>query len=534
MRKSILTGALALALSPVVFGQGFLTTQKPYLVPTPGSDYVFTPIITAGEFVPLTGGGANDQYQLVGIPDGTGAFKNAAGNVEFLVNHEFPNNTPVTMTRPGGTAGVPSGPMYRGAYVSKFILHGTSSGVLSAGPAYSKVYQDDTLVGDIQTDMNPSVPPFGRFCSATLAGREAGFDRPIFFANEEWNTTGSFGVPSANRFHQNGAQVVAIFDNNGVGEAHALSYLGFFPWENSPVMPRRDAFTVIMGMEDGPNTTDNQLYMYVGRKVRSATATVLQKNGLVNGKLYVLRSTSAGFTTETNFTAQGTSITGEWVEIPNANTLTDVQLETASDSLAGGAAFGFVRLEDGSFDKQNPTKKFYFVTTGSGAAATNNVLGRLYEMTWSNPANPLSPVTLKMIYNGDTIDGGAANTGDIAFGPDNIDNNGVRLMLQEDGFTQSRAEMTARGRDGSIWSMSMPPTIASAKRQAQLDPPAPAPNNQLITAGVWESTGIIDASGFYGADTWLTAVQAHSPTGAPAGTGENGQLLLMKPVGGAQ
>jgi hypothetical protein len=528
MRKSILTGAIALALSPALFAQ-FLTPQKAYLTPVSGSDYVFTPIITAGESVQMTGQPVGTNYQLVGIPDGMGAVKNAAGNVELYVNHEFAT---------GSTGGGPTqtsvpqigGPAYRGAFVSKFILDPATAGVISAGPAFTRVYQDDALVGDIATSLN-TTRPFGRFCSGNLAGREAGFDRPIFFANEEWNTTGFFGVLPAERFNQLGAQAVAIFDNNGVGEAHALSFLGFFPWENCPVMPRRDAFTVIMGMEDGPATADNQLYMYVGRKVRSSTATVLQKNGLVGGKLYAFRSTSAGFSTETSFTAQGTSITGDWVEIANANTLSDVATETASDA---AGAFGFVRIEDGSFDKNTPTKNFYFVTTGSGGAVTGNVLGRLYQLTWSNPSNPLSPVTLKMIYNGDTIDGGAANSGDIAFGPDNIDNNGVRLMAQEDGFTQSRAEMTARGRDGSIWSFDVPPTIASARRQAELDPPAPAPNNQVVTAGVWESSGIIDATSFFGSDTWLTVVQAHSPTTAPAGTTENGQILLMRPAASAQ
>jgi secreted PhoX family phosphatase len=514
LRKSILTGAIALVLSPALFAQGFLTTQKAYLTPAIGSDYTFTPIITAGESVQMTGQPVGTNYQLVGIPDGMGAVKNAAGNVELYCNHEF-NNTQISAPQIGG-------PTYRGAFVSKFILHPTSAGVLSAGPAYTKVFQDDTLVGDIQTTLNPAVRAFGRFCSGSLAGKESGFDRPIFFANEE--TGGPNGA-----FDPRGGQAVAVFDNNGVGEAHALSYLGFFPWENTLVMPRRDAFTVIMGMEDGPNTPDSQLYMYVGRKVRSATATVLQRNGLVNGKLYAFRSTTPGATNEGNFTAQGTSITGEWVEIPNANTLTDAQLEAAVDGFAGGPAFGFVRTEDGCFDKNTPTKDFYFVSTGSGAL---NALGRLYQLTWSNPANPLSAVTLKMIYNGDTIDGGAANTGDIAFSPDNMDVSTTRMMIQEDGTTQSRAEMTARGRDGAIWSFAIPPTIASAKFQAELDPPAPAPNNQAVTAGVWESSGIIDATTFYGADHWLTNVQAHGPTGTAGlpGTTENGQILLMRPV----
>jgi len=506
-----------LALSIASLQAQFLTPQQAYLVPTTGSDYVFTPIITAGESVQMTGQAPGINFQLVGIPDGMGAVKNAAGNVELYCNHEF-NNSQTSVPQIGG-------PTYRGAFVSKFILHPTSAGVISAGPAYTKVYQDDTLVGDIQTSLNPSVRAFGRFCSGSLAGKESGFDRPIFIANEE--TGGPNGA-----FDARGAQAVAVFDNNGVGEAHALSYLGFFPWENSLVMARRDALTVIMGMEDGPNTPDSQLYMYVGRKVRSSTATVLQKNGLVNGKLYVFRSTSAGMTTEGNFTAQGTSITGEWVEIPNANNLTDAQLEVAADALVGGPAFGFVRTEDGSFDKNTPTKDFYFVSTGSGAL---NALGRAYHLRFSSTTNPLAPCTLTMLYNGDTVNAGS---GDIAFSPDNIDTNGQRLMIQEDGTSQSRAAMTARGRDGQIWSFDIPAgspltsaaALATKKAQASLNPPAPAPNNQVVTAGIWESSGIIDATSFYGADTWLANVQAHGPTTAPAGATENGQILLMKPA----
>ncbi|NJM55741.1 MAG: hypothetical protein HC841_07450 [Verrucomicrobiae bacterium] len=47
---------------------------------------------------------------------------------------------------------------------------------------------------------------------------------------------------------------------------------------------------------------------------------------------------------------------------------------------------------------------------------------------------------------------------------------------------------------------------------------------------MWETTGIIDASDFYGNDTWLFNVQAHSPSIAPAPrTVEDGQLLIMMP-----
>ena len=45
--------------------------------------------------------------------------------------------------------------------------------------------------------------------------------------------------------------------------------------------------------------------------------------------------------------------------------------------------------------------------------------------------------------------------------------------------------------------------------------------------GIWETTGIIDASAFYGDDAWLFNVQAHPPTTSPPDTVKDGRLLLM-------
>jgi hypothetical protein len=50
---------------------------------------------------------------------------------------------------------------------------------------------------------------------------------------------------------------------------------------------------------------------------------------------------------------------------------------------------------------------------------------------------------------------------------------------------------------------------------------------------VWETSGIIDVSEIFGKDTWLSDVQAHSPTAAPGGTTvtvEDGQLFLLRPA----
>ena len=60
---------------------------------------------------------------------------------------------------------------------------------------------------------------------------------------------------------------------------------------------------------------------------------------------------------------------------------------------------------------------------------------------------------------------------------------------------------------------------------------APAITPPSVSAGVWETSGIIDTSDLYGKDFWLFVVQAHSPSIAPVvNTVEDGQLLLMKPA----
>jgi hypothetical protein len=97
--------------------------------------------------------------------------------------------------------------------------------------------------------------------------------------------------------------------------------------------------------------------------------------------------------------------------------------------------------------------------------------------------------------------------------------------------------MAAKGRDGSIWRFDLVRgrvgvDASTATRVAQLDPPGR--DNVPVGPGVWETSGIIDASALFGADSWLSDVQAHPPTTAPGGstvTVEDGQLFLLRPTG---
>jgi secreted PhoX family phosphatase len=468
--------------------KAFVTSSKPYLVSvTP--EYAVQALLSVGDRVPRTSN-PSQEFQFVGIPDGMGAYVEKGKTIVY-VNHEF---VQAAVSEP-----IIGEPTNRGSIVSRLVLD-KDGRVLSGDRAYDTVYAENVLIGPAADSTN-TTGAFARFCSGSLSYREAGFDRPIYFAGEE-----SSGAAT---FDGRGGLGVAIFD----GELHTLPKFGRFPWENTLAQPKLGAKTVLIGMEDGPATTDNQLYMYVGKKVRSRDATAMRRNGLDNGLMYAFVSDTPGKTTELEFT-EGT-IEGHWAEIPNAEALTDVELEAASDALG---AFGFVRTEDGAFDPSNPND-YYFVTTGSGAA---NVLGRLYKMTL-NSSDPLGTAKIELIYNADSV---IAAGGDIAVSPDNIDVDDHFVLINEDGTAQSRPTMAEKGRDGSLWRISKKKPYA-ATRVAELFPPG-RDANFGITSGIWESTGILSLKNG-GREAWLVNVQAHAPTAAPApNTVEDGQLLLLR------
>jgi hypothetical protein len=512
--RRLLGSALAVAFAmTVVAGPGLAATSvKPYVEPV-GGEYRVKALFSVDDKVPLLGGAPGRQYRMVGIPDGLGAHPNRGHTSTLYMNHEL-----------GFTAQsepVVSGPKNRGAIVSQWILDADGDPI-AGRRAYDRVFDENTFLGPAPVVGNEAQMPsqFARFCSAFLAGPRNGFDRYVYLTNEESN--------SPDTFDGKGGLSAAVFDR----EIHTLPKLGRYSKENTVVRPGHGTRTVIFSTEDGPATLDNQLYMYVGHKDRSRHASVLARNGLDNGKVYVFRSLDPERNSERTFTSG--SVTGEWVEIPDVEDLTDVQLEAASDAVG---AMTFVRPEDGAFNPNNPNE-FFFDTTGSSSGADDGVneLGRLYSLRL-HPGNPLKPATLSVVYNADSV---VAAGGDIAISPDNLDASGRYLMINEDGTSESRAVMAAKGRDGSIWRFDLVKGPAgavgvdasTATRVAQLDPPGR--DGVAVGPGVWETSGIIDASRMFGRDTWLSDVQAHPPTAPPGGatvTVEDGQLFLLRPAG---
>jgi Bacterial protein of unknown function (DUF839) len=298
---------------------------KPYAIGI-ADGYETTRLLSAGDRVPETSDPARE-FQLIGIPDGLGAHSNPDGTKTIYLNHELT----------GGTVSEPNvgGPLNRGAFVSKLVLD-RSGNVRSGERAYDWIYNENTFHGPAP-EVGNATRAFSRFCSGSLAGPQHGFDRWIYLTNEEEGTP-------AGSFDGKGGLAVAITDNR----LHTLPKFGRFAWENTLVQPTHGTLTVAMGMEDGPNalakaSENSQVYMYVGKKERHHGASVLRRNGLDNGELYVL--VPAGVRDDESLFRSG-SISVEWALIPNADQLDEAQLEAASDAVG---AFRFARPEDGAF-----------------------------------------------------------------------------------------------------------------------------------------------------------------------------------------
>ncbi len=532
------------------------TDIKRYLRPVPRSGFQTEALLSAGDLVQETGAPQGTRYQFVGIPDGLGATKedlqgrrNFSGDddrrrgnnkdTKVFVNHEL---TQATTSNPRlGRA------RQRGAFVDEYRLDDDGR-VLTGRRAFDQEFQDDTRVDSADSPARA----FSRFCSAFLADSDEGFDRPIFLTGEETSgrvqENGNFEADSFDR--SRGSQTVAVFTNDdGRREAHALSDFGFFAKENTVVVPGTGKKTVAFSTEDGPQTPDSQLYMYVGEKQKRGT--VLQRNGLVGGKLFVFVPRNPAINSEAQFN-NGT-LDGRFVEIPREQRENEIELEAAADARN---AFGFVRIEDGAVGRTK--NEFQFVTTGDSSDQTINRVGANYRLEFKRRRDPeRQRPRLSVIYNADQV---AAAQQDIAFAPDNMDVIGKLQAIQEDGTASARPEYEKRDRDGSVWlvdgggTSQRPGDFPRRKRVAFLvgrpsardqNPPAQAGARDGVptTAGVWESSGIIDVAKEFDrgrGDGFLLDVQAHKPTNAPCPGGatfgaqcvpetvEDGQLLFLR------
>lgn len=215
------------------------------------------PIVTVGE-------SAANGYQMVGVPDGLGAFDNGDGSMTVLMNHEL--NADIGAVRAHGG---------KGAFVSRWVIRLNDLAVLSGEDLVKKVQLWDAGSGVYRT--GESVV-FGRFCSADLAQTSAfldadgnGFDGRILLNGEEEKDLGGRALAH-----------IASGENNGV--SYELPHLGRIAWENLLALPQSGRRTVVIGMDD---YAGGHVYVYVGEKQR--TGNPAEKAGLVGGALYTVK-----------------------------------------------------------------------------------------------------------------------------------------------------------------------------------------------------------------------------------------------------
>jgi len=339
---------------------------------------------------------------------------------------------------------------------------------------------------------------FDRLCAAELVEAHEGFLIPHFLVNEE-------SIEGLNR-----GVVAAVNVRSGV--VTTLPWLGRFRHEKTLILPATNGRIAAIVTEDGlPG--QSQLYMYLA----DGDADFLAGRG----QLHVFRADPPRDRPNTQLASMARKLrplTGRFVPLPgfseDGSALAPASLEAATRA---AGALNFVCLEDAAPDRRDASA-FYLADTGdenftdpvSGRPVTGD--GRIYRVEL-DPFDPTIVRELLVLLDGDDADD--------LYRPDNLETDERGLMIQED--PGRRGIHPARILRYDFDTRRLDPMAECVERDAQ---------GRVIpegTGGAWESTGIVDASSFFGPGTWLVAVQAHTDYAAGfGGRGGGGQLLVMK------
>jgi hypothetical protein len=324
--------ALGAAVAIAAQDPGVKTARPPQLVPMePG--VVVDPILSVGDIV----GG----YQMSGIPDGLGAYKDGQNRLHVLMNHELGRTFPAL---PPGVD----------ARISKVTLNRKTHGVLSA------------------TYLFNGSEGFERFCSSTL---EVINGTPYYFTGEETINSGHDGS--------------SIVMNAETGQWSETAQFGHFQHENVVPVLRLAKFMVLSQDDDFRIGQPAYMFAYIADSFEAAVS-----GDPARGSLYVWKASDPS---DTAFTLdKGETVPGEFVPLTQAENANSTTLKNAATTKG---AFRFARLEDGAMAQQHPGQH-YFVDTGKIGEAT--LRGRLYRMD-INPSDP-TKASVTLLADGDLGD----------------------------------------------------------------------------------------------------------------------------------
>ena len=466
---------------------GPTTTTSPYVLAVDAAISTVS-LLTVGDQTE-----AADGWQMVGIPDGLGAFDNGDGTFTVLMNHELSPTQGVARDH-GGT----------GAFVSKLIIDKTTLEVKEGSDLIKHVFLYDEATDtyyDPVTDGNPLTLPynFDRLCSADLADVSAfynadsgfGYNGRILLGGEE------DGPPFSTRYGQTFAHMASGAEE---GNSYVIPWLGKMAFENAVANAHTGDKTVVAVTDDA---TPGQVYFYFGDK--QATGSAIERAGLTNGDLWGLRVTEwtgADADNETNATTLGGDYASAFslVNLGDVSELSGAQLQANSE--AGGVS-EFLRPEDGQWDTLDPSI-FYFVTTNAFGAPS-----RLWAADFVDPSDPSAGGTIRMLLDGTE-------------GQQMLDN----MTVTKDGKILMQEDVGNNAHLGKIWEYD--PVTDTMTLLAQHDPDRFLLGGSQFLTQDEESSGIIDVTdilGSAGQNAFLLDVQSHNNLGGELVQG--GQLLLM-------
>ncbi|MDX1435955.1 MAG: hypothetical protein R3335_04035 [Anaerolineales bacterium] len=486
---------LLIALPISVFANGgYHTPEPPFITLASGvpSGSSVTAIISSGETL--------GDFLFEGIPDGIGLAPGPnEGTVNVFVTHE---QTTVPFF---GSAD------FQDASISKLTLDTNSAGVLAAEVALG--------------------PENGylRFCSASMAGPEEGFSSYTFFTGEEANDIvvppagAPYGPdPALAPARQAGYAVVLDAETGAFTQVAGMGRLNH---ENTIAVPGGWPQHALLTTDDTFSGPSAQLYLYLA----NSESHIWEDKGSL-WAFRVTRTQDGPVTPTDPFNnandyldlRPGDDWQGEFIRVPKkiARGLTDEAPQDALENWSNeNNVFQFIRLEDLAYDKNNP-RVVYVADTGRTRVVPDPVTGRMVRGPSGTQGFADNGSIFKFVFNENNprkVDSfsvlaqGDDSSGDLFtpfINPDNMDTSINSLMVQEDAD------------DARIW-------------------------QYVFGTGAWdvvatvndpdgESSGIVDASNWFGPGAWLLDVQGHGMNVAeelsPDGTllkRESGQLLLM-------
>jgi hypothetical protein len=472
MRRRMAFACTVLAMATVISGisaqaaNGGFKTSRPSMLTPVMSGVQATPLLTVGDVLP-------SGYRFEAIPDGISVRPRSPGRVDLFVNHEtskvpFPFNTATPMAGNGESD-------FDNAQVSRLIVNPLTGGVLNG------------------SFVIPSSEGFQRFCSNYLATSKEGFDRDIFFTNEEspdftFRQEDSWPPPIGDPDEKENGVVVAL--DPQTGKYHTVFGMGRHNHENDVAIPGFDDLVVMSGDDtftSGPLTgppngfsasfpgdepdafSQSQLYSYIAPDTDSILAD--------EGDLWAFVSDDLTHDDYYDFGPGSTAaVSGQFIEVPkdiatghdtdgselkapdngfpfppiSPNWQTDLRTTGASTAGVNGPqwmleywsqtnnVFDFVRVEDIAYDKRPGHENVvYIIDSGRGRRSTDTpLLDTPFRSTngriWKMVLDPEDPTvvdSLSIFLDGDDSE---LQTFNEIHQPDNIESTQTGLLVTED------------------------------------------------------------------------------------------------------